>query len=113
VPVGGIAAKVAALGRGDSTTCGSAMFTVCTFSALLSSSKMTSISSAGVGNVSDGPLPSVKVSSQEMENRKTSMLREPWMKIGPGPAMEPYSVTDAKLKPPADTSKPAATRASK
>ena len=36
------------------------------------------------------------------------MLSEPRMTIGPGPAIEPSSVTDAKLKPPAETSKPAA-----
>ena len=36
------------------------------------------------------------------------MLSEPRMTIGPGPAIDPSSVTEAKLKPPADTSKPAA-----
>ena len=35
------------------------------------------------------------------------MLSEPWMTTGPGPPIEPSSVTDAKLKPPTDTSKPA------
>ena len=89
------------------------MLSVCTLSALLSSTDMTSMSDTGVGSVSDGPLPSVKVSSQEIEKRKTSMLSEPRMTIGPGPEMEPSSVTEAKLKPPAETSKPAATRASK
>ena len=37
------------------------------------------------------------------------MLREPWMTIGPGPAIDPESVTEAKLKPPAETSNPADT----
>ena len=64
------------------------MLSVCTFSGLLSSSKMTSSSNGGVGSVSDGPLPSVKVSSHEIEKRKTSMLSEPRMTIGPGPAMD-------------------------
>ena len=46
VPVGGTAASTPAPGRGDSTTCGSPMLSVCTFSGLLSSAKMTSSSAA-------------------------------------------------------------------
>ena len=83
------------------------MLPLCTFAGLPSSAAMTSSRRGGVGRESAGPLPSVNVSSHEIEKRKTSMLSEPRMTIGPGPAIDPDSVTEAKLKPPAETSNPA------